>query len=453
MDFLDRLDRFASYERSGGAWDLSPLTAIRRLLKDLGHPERGFEVVHVAGTHGKGLTAAMIEAILRSEGRRTGLYTSPYVLDVREEIQIDGAWIDGAELDRLAERVLEVATHPTASQNRPSRFDLMTALAFLAFAESGVEIAIVETGLGGRLDSTNVTDKTLAVLTPIDYDHMAILGDSLGEIIAHKLGIVRPGTPVVLAPQSPEATRVLREQLEHEHSASRVVSSPPLGISTTPPDHLELTWPDGQVHTVPCDPRFPQTAHLDCVRTALTAASVLCPVSNPDAWARAALGVSLPGRLTYRENTVLENTGPFSTVVLDGGHTPAALRACARQLDDWGLTGYTLILGLSRDRLTPGLRDPLAALCRPAEDLVLTPFESPRSTTPSDLEAWLQGTDCLAPVHLSPVYLAPVYLANSSGDALARAAQTPERPLVIAGSLYLIREVLNLDSEQRARFL
>ena len=188
------------------------------MLAELGNPQNGGRFIHVAGTNGKGSTCAMIASALRVAGYRTGLYTSPHLVDPRERIQIDGrlishdAWASAfAEVHAAAERLLareEIETHP-------SFFETITAMAFLAFSRAGVDVVVLETGLGGRLDATNVVIPELSVITPIDFDHEAFLGSSIELIAAEKAGIIKPDRPAVFAAQRPEAFSVLeRKALE-----------------------------------------------------------------------------------------------------------------------------------------------------------------------------------------------------------------------------------------------
>ncbi len=182
------------------------LTRMRRLLDRLGRPEQGLPVVLVAGTKGKGSTAAMLEAIERAAGRRCGLYTKPHLLEYRERIRVDGAMIAEEE---LALWVAEARPHIEAgegdAEGLPTYFEASAALALLAFRARGVELAILEVGLGGRLDPTNAVDPVVSVITPISFDHVEQLGRTLAAIAREKAGIIRPGRPVVVAQQPPEA--------------------------------------------------------------------------------------------------------------------------------------------------------------------------------------------------------------------------------------------------------
>src|SRR5580765_1108543 len=182
------------------------LDGTRALLAELDHPERTFRAVHVAGTNGKGSTCALIERALRAAGHRTGLFTSPHLVDFRERIRVDGRWADERRLGALLARVSGLPSAPGRTF-----FEIATALGFAWFAAEGVEWAVVEVGLGGRLDTTNVLDPEVCAITSIGLDHTEILGDTIEAIAAEKAGIVKPGVPVVLAPDvSPAARETIR---------------------------------------------------------------------------------------------------------------------------------------------------------------------------------------------------------------------------------------------------
>src|SRR5579863_7260881 len=193
-------------------WDLG---RIGTLLAALDDPHRAGRFIHVAGTNGKGSTCAMMASALGISGFRTGLYTSPHLVDPRERIQIDGemiaetAWCEAfAAVHTAAESLLA----REAIDAHPSFFETVTAIAFVAFARASVEIVVLETGLGGRLDATNLVDPEIAVITPIDFDHEAFLGSSIESIAAEKAGILKPGRPAVFAAQRPEAYSILERR-------------------------------------------------------------------------------------------------------------------------------------------------------------------------------------------------------------------------------------------------
>jgi dihydrofolate synthase/folylpolyglutamate synthase len=183
------------------------LERIQAMLVGLGRPDRTFDSLHIAGTNGKGSTATVAASILTAAGRRTGLYTSPHLVDVRERFQADGAPVPDEILNQCADQLL-----PFAEQTGATFFEATTALAFLCFAELELEWAVVETGLGGRLDATNVLQPIVCAITQIDVDHTDFLGPTLGEIAGEKAGIMKPGVPTVTPALSHELRRIFEQQ-------------------------------------------------------------------------------------------------------------------------------------------------------------------------------------------------------------------------------------------------
>lgn len=192
------------YRYSEQAFDLE---RERTLLRELGNPQDRYPSVHIAGTKGKGSVAALIESALRVGGYRTGLYSSPHLIDFTERIQVEGQQIGRDDVARLVDRI---KPH-IESVPRITTYEIITALGFEYFAEKGVNCAVVEVGLGGRLDATNVLNPEVTVISSLSYDHMHLLGDSLSDIAAEKAGIIKPGVPVVMAPQQYEASLVVKE--------------------------------------------------------------------------------------------------------------------------------------------------------------------------------------------------------------------------------------------------
>ncbi|MEE8567454.1 MAG: Mur ligase family protein, partial [Anaerolineales bacterium] len=196
-----------TYRYSADTFDLN---RVRDLFQVVGNPQDQYNSVHIAGTKGKGSVSAMIASVLRAAGYRTGLYTSPHLQHFTERIRVDGQEIPKSEVVRLVEILkphIEAIQHLTV-------YEIITALGFLHFAEQEVECAVVEVGLGGRLDATNVLNPLVSVITSLSYDHMHLLGDSLSDIAREKAGIIKPGVPVISAPQQFEAERVV-EQVAH----------------------------------------------------------------------------------------------------------------------------------------------------------------------------------------------------------------------------------------------
>lgn len=199
------------------------LTKIRRVLKRLKHPEKKFPVIHVAGTNGKGSTSTMIARILEAADLKVGLFTSPHLHHITERFLINGVPVSVSRLERLLAQV-EAADDKGAQ--RLSFFEMMTALAFLYFAEDAVDIAVIETGLGGRLDATNVVTPLASVITPISYDHQKHLGTRLEQIAGEKAGIIKRAVPVVSAPQEPGVQKTLVKAAKNKAASLTLVESP-----------------------------------------------------------------------------------------------------------------------------------------------------------------------------------------------------------------------------------
>ncbi|MBI4892687.1 MAG: bifunctional folylpolyglutamate synthase/dihydrofolate synthase, partial [Acidobacteria bacterium] len=191
------------------------LERIKTLLAALDHPERSCRFVHVAGTNGKGSTCAMLERVLRDSGLRTGLYTSPHLVEPTERVRICGEPVSGEEFAWAFSQIHEAAESLVARgaiDMHPTYFETVTAMAYLLFRQRAVEVAVLETGMGGRLDATNVVDPQLCVITPIDFDHEKFLGNTIAQIAHEKAGIIKPGRPAVTSRQHGEAMHVLEQR-------------------------------------------------------------------------------------------------------------------------------------------------------------------------------------------------------------------------------------------------
>ena len=207
------LTRLPLFSRIGAAAYKADLTNIQLLTATLGHPERKFKSIHIAGTNGKGSVSHMLAAILQKAGYKTGLYTSPHLHDFRERIRINGQMIPEKQVVRFTERI-----QPAIDQIEPSFFEITVAMAFDWFANDSVDIAVIETGLGGRLDSTNIIIPEVSVITNISYDHMDLLGDSLRKIAYEKAGIIKAGVPVVIGEEQDESRDVFLKTAEETGS-------------------------------------------------------------------------------------------------------------------------------------------------------------------------------------------------------------------------------------------
>jgi dihydrofolate synthase/folylpolyglutamate synthase len=435
---LDLLWRRSSYERGFitdpfGSRDagLRGLRRVRALLARLGDPDRAFRVVHVAGSKGKGSTAAMIAAALQATGHRVGLYTSPHLHSFRERIAVDGEGVSPAAFADLAARVETMAIALETEEpdlGTVSTFEFLTAMGLLAFAEAGCAAAVVEVGLGGELDATNVVDPLVSVITRMDLEHTTVLGDSLPEIAAAKAGIVKPGRPVALGANPADVVDVVDAAARRSDSlllqAGRDFSGSGLWTGCT------LTGPWGSWTEVAL--ALPG-AHQ--VENAATAAAALwlageAGLESGESAARAGFArVRWPGR--FEQLTVAG-----VRVVLDGAHTPAAAAAIARAMAaTFPGESAVAVVGMFADKDAGAI---LTALRPVVSTVVATAAAAPRATAPDIVAA--AARDAGIPVETA----ASVAAAVARGQELAR---REARPLLITGSIYLVgeaREALGL---------
>lgn len=402
-DALRFLNSFTDYERMASTYTAGEynLERMRRLLAALGNPERAFLSLHIAGTKGKGSTAHLTEAVLREAGYKTGLYTSPHLVDMRERIRLDGKMIREEEFTRLM-AVME----PQLRRLRPTYFETMTAAAFLCFADRGVDYAVVEVGLGGRLDATNVITPCACAITTIDYDHMEKLGKTLTLIAGEKAGILKPGVPAVSSPQPPEARRVLEQR-------TRIISP---RILPSRGNVLKFMV-EGRRYELPVLGEH-QAANAT---TALALVGLSGAQASPEAVQRAFRKIRLPGRV--------EVVGRRPLLIVDAAHNPVSARALSAALKKVRRRRLILVFGASADKDYGAMLRTLL----PAADLaILTKAANPRAAAPSDLMKLAKGR--------------PAVTAGSVARALALARKTagPEDAVVVTGSFYVAGEALGV---------
>jgi len=212
MDYLFSRTDYERHQRLRYNVDTFDLKRMERLLKSVGNPHQKIETVHIAGTKGKGSTATMLAKMMEANDYSVGLYTSPHVTTLHERIAVDSKMISQKDLRSLINRIYASVEKMAKKDDTPTFFELMTALAFLHFADKKVDIAIIETGLGGRLDSTNVIEPSVIGITSISIDHQNLLGENLGSIAKEKAGVMKRGVPVITVPQEPDAMRMLKRQ-------------------------------------------------------------------------------------------------------------------------------------------------------------------------------------------------------------------------------------------------
>jgi dihydrofolate synthase/folylpolyglutamate synthase len=386
------------------------LGRIQALLAELGHPEQRSGIIHVAGTNGKGSTCAMLESALRAAGWTTGLFTSPHLAEPAERIRIGGAPLAPGDFARIFDAVHAASEALLAREQidaHPTYFECVTAMAFLAFREARVQWAVLEVGMGGRLDATNVVQPELCVITPVDLDHERYLGRGIESIAAEKAGIIKPGAPVVLGKQREEAERVLLE------AASRA-GVPVVRSAEWPVEDLAI-HARGSVfscrdYRITCG--LPGRHQVD---NALTALAALDRLGVPrGAIERGLAAAQWPGRLEYLDGA--------PQILLDGAHNPAGTRALAEYIEEF-CTGrrITLIYGAMRDKAVEESAGILFPLCK---EVILTAPRQARAVRPEALRDLAAHPRCRT--------------APGVAEALEMAAGADL--VLVTGSLFLVGE-------------
>jgi len=437
------------------------LAHMRVLLTALEHPERRFPSVLIAGTNGKGSTAATLASILEASGLRTGLYTSPHLIRINERIRIDGEEIEDdkfALLHDLVERTAERLVEDRELPWHPSFFEMLTAMAFEHFATSKIDIAVLEVGMGGRLDATNVVEPRVSVITDISLDHQKFLGNSIAEIAREKAGIIRRRGVVVTLPQSPEANTVIGNAiLENDAIAINAApyvppvtpASPPLWGWSLAEDRTrskpEIRAADSDSAAAPPRPisRYPLEVtgkeilvetplvgrhQLRNLALAIAAAEELAkqgfPIT-PESIARGIRETRWPGRFQ-----VLRATAQSPEIVLDVAHNPAGAWALRSLLSScYEDRRLVFVFGAMRDKAIAEISQILFPL---AESVIATCAQNPRSATPEEIGQAAYGTGT------------EMETAADVSSAIERARQLAklEGVVVVTGSIYVVGEAM-----------
>ncbi|HVM59719.1 MAG TPA: folylpolyglutamate synthase/dihydrofolate synthase family protein [Verrucomicrobiae bacterium] len=399
------------------------LDTMQYLLRLMGDPQKSLRFIHIAGTNGKGSVAAMSHAVLSAAGYKTGLYTSPHLVSFCERFQINGRPIPEADVVRLVEEIKPVLEQVGANPEfrAPTFFEAVTAIALRYFEEQKVDAVVWETGLGGRLDATNVVLPLVSVITNIAFDHTQYLGETLAQIATEKCGIIKPGVPVVTASAAEEALSVIERsagsdltvvgrdiratRLSEDERCQRVE------LTGTRYDYGPLTLPLLGAH---------QTANCATAVAALEASGL--PITPKQVHA-GLTRTAWPGRFQIVHHD--------PTVVLDGAHNAAAAERLAATLREHSAgRRLTLILGVLRDKNYDQMCQILAPL---AVRVLCVPVHSERTSEPDELARWCKAANPAAHVTTE----------NSLAAAYAQARGENAETIAIAGSLFLVGEALD----------
>lgn len=419
------------------------LAHMRVLLEALEHPERKFPSVLIAGTNGKGSTAATLAAILQASGYKTGLYTSPHLVRMNERVRIDGAAIsddDFAGIHDLVDRTAERLVSENELPWHPSFFEMLTAIAFEYFAREKVAIGVLEVGMGGRLDATNVVEPLVSVITDISLDHQKFLGDTITEIAREKAGIIRASRPTVTLPQTPEANDVLgRAMIELD---ARAISAVPY-VPPVSPNSAQYLQPSAQ-EKAGYVARYPLQVfgkeitvetplvgrhQLRNVALAIAAAEELrrehFPGITPASIEQGIRETHWPGRFQ-----VLPAAAGHPEVVFDVAHNPAGAWALRSTLSAaYEDRPLVFVFGAMRDKAIGEIGEILFPL---ADRVIATHAENPRAATPAEIREAARRVD----VEIDEAADVPAALAK------ARSAAGTRGLVVITGSIYIVGEAM-----------
>ena len=398
------------------------------LLDALGNPQTSYPSVQIAGTNGKGSTAVVLDSICRAAGIKTGLFTSPHLVSIAERIKLDGREISRADFARFATEVRDTAQRLLAENGieaLPTFFEHVTAIALLAFKEASVDLAILETGLGGRLDSTTVARAETIAITPIAMDHQEYLGETLAQIAAEKAAIIRPGVTAIIAPQSQEVRDVILRQCEScgvEPSVDECVANI---VAVTEDGRTRVNFATDydqyQAVLLGLRGRHQVTNVSVAIRLAETLRERGFQIPR-QAIIKGVEQASHPGRLELRDG--------HPQLLFDGAHNPSGARSLRDFLDEFIDGPVTLVFGAMRDK---SLEEMAEILFSAAKKLILTQPNNPRAATVEMLERVASSKSDSQSITLKP----------SITDALQTAyAQTSADGLIcVTGSLYLIGEI------------
>ena len=386
------IDKIHEFQRFGSILGLERMNS---LLKLLGNPQDELKIIHVAGTNGKGSTCRYIYSVLQTAGYKTGLYTSPFLEFFNERIELDGKYISDDDLAEYTDRVLECAEIMVAQgEQSPTEFEVITAIAFLYFKEKGCDFAVMEVGLGGRGDSTNVCKSPLiSVITSISYDHTDRLGNTLAEIAAEKAGIIKEGCPVVTSAEADEALKVIEEKSEECGSMYFETRHIPYTVRAKSLEGISF---DTVIQGVPFENIELSMLGEHQIKNAICALSALNILEEQG-------DVALHRDAIYRGLKAARQTGRFEVmsakdekpiVVIDGAHNPDGASALRKAVNEY-LPGKKILMvtGMLADKDTESILKEFTAI---TDSFISTEPENPRKMDAESLKAEIEamGADC-----------------------------------------------------------
>lgn len=431
QEYLSWLEEVPLYGHKDG------VNNIRKLMDRMGNPQTKYRVIHVAGTNGKGSCCAMLSSVFSEAGYRTGLFTSPHLIDYTERIQVDRLPISKRDFVRIGMKVRrEIEQMVMEGENHCTFFEILTAMAFLYFAEQNVDVVVLETGVGGRLDATNIVEAPqllLTLITSISLDHTKVLGDTVSLIAAEKAGIMRPNVPTVLAKNPPEVQDVIREK-------AKMLGCPYIYAGETDASLLMRRGEDGKMRRIPLEGLYQRenvsavTAALQVLQRQRREGRLIIPKEAID---QGLLKTFWPGRMQ-------EKSLYGKKILLDGAHNPAGADHLAEYLKTmYPPSGCVLVFSALGKKDVSGILRVLRN-CPAIGEAIFTRIHGEKNegrfieiwqeTDPSDADPSDAG---------SKAESKPFKVISEPIEAVRQAARRKNASLVVcAGSLYLIGEIL-----------
>ena len=417
-------ERIAKFHRFGSVLGLE---RIRMLLSKLGDPQKDLKVIHVAGTNGKGSVCREVYEVLQANGYRTGLYISPFIEKFNERIVFDGQDIPDEDLDAITDMVIEKSDEMVAEgYDSPTEFEVVTAIAFVYFKQNGADYAVLEVGLGGRGDSTNVIDKPLVtVITSIDYDHMERLGYTLEEIAAEKAGIIKEGVPLVSNVAHREALELIARRAYEKNAPFTDVTRMEVKIKDSGLQYQTFDFYTHEKIYRDVEISMPGKHQIENAKTALAVLETM----RSRHMAELDMEKVLEGMKKAVQPARVEVMSTDPMIILDGGHNRAgaeALRDTLKEVftDDQKIT---MVVGVLKDKDVPGIMDVFDEV---ADRYILTEIDNPRTVTADAWPGYMEGRST------------PYKVIGEPEKAVAEAlAEQKDDCVIVAGSLYLAGQV------------
>ncbi|MBQ1401609.1 MAG: bifunctional folylpolyglutamate synthase/dihydrofolate synthase [Firmicutes bacterium] len=417
-------ERIAKYHRFGSVLGLE---RIRMLLGKLGDPHKDLKVIHVAGTNGKGSVCREVYEVLQANGYKTGLYISPFIEKFNERIVFDGQDIPDDELDAITDTVIKKSDEMVAEgYDSPTEFEVVTAIALVYFKQHGADFAVLEVGLGGRGDSTNVIDRPLVTaITSIDFDHMERLGYTLEEIAAEKAGIIKEGVPLVSNVLHREALELIARRAYEKNAPLIDVSRMKTAVKDSGLESQTFDfYADEKVYR-DVEISMPGRHQIENAKTALA----ILEVMRSRHMAELEMDKVLEGMKKAVQPARIEVMSVDPMIILDGGHNKAGAEALRQTLEEVFTKEQkiTMVAGILRDKEVDGILD---VFDRVADRYILTEIDNPRTVTADMWPGYMEGRNT------------PYDVVRSPREAVAKAlSEQKDDCVIVAGSLYLAGQV------------